>query len=134
MRIFLKLAIVVVLASLGPARAAADQPATTAPAAPDAALTARFSSFLTDVLAGRAPATGISYPMKAALTPDMLSQIDADMRPLGAFQKLQYVREDTAQGYARYHYIGVFANGTLPLMFITDSNGNIAGFFKDQGQ
>jgi hypothetical protein len=139
MRIFLKLAIVVVLASLVPARAAADQPATTAPAAPapaapDAALTARFSGFLSDVLAGRVPATGMSDQMKAALTPDMLAQVDAAFKPLGAFQKLQYVREDAAQGYDRYHYIAVFANGTLPLIFVTDSNGNIAGFFKDQSQ
>jgi hypothetical protein len=134
MRVLAKLAIVFVLAGLTLARAgAADQSAASQPVAPDSALTARFSTFLTDVLAGRLPATGLSDPMKAAFTSDVLAQVDTAFAGLGTFQKLQFVREDTVQGYQRYHYVAVFDKGAQPLMFVLDSSGNIAGFFKDQG-
>jgi Protein of unknown function (DUF3887) len=134
MRVLAKLTIVAILAGLALPQAAGAQ-ATPAPTVtPDSALTARFSTFLTDVLAGRLPPAGISDAMKTALTPNMLAQIDAMLAPLGTFQKLQFVREDAVQGYQRYHYVAVFDKGTQPLMFVLDSNGNIAGFFKDQSQ
>jgi hypothetical protein len=128
-----KPALVIALAALMPGHAAA-QPAPAPAASPDAALTARFSTFLTDVLAGSLPSTGISDAMKTAFTPSVVSQVQGLFGPLGSFQKLQYVREDAAQGYQRYHYTAVFEKGTAPLIFILDSSGNIAGFFKDQGQ
>lgn len=112
---------------------AADQPAASQ-TAPDSALTARFAAFLTGVLAGHLPATGVSDKMKAAFTPDLITQVDALFAPLGAFKSLQFVSQDGAQGFQRYHYIGVFDKGTQPLLFVLDSSGNIAGFFKDQSQ
>jgi len=99
--------------------------------APDSALTARFTGFLTDLLAARLPPTGISASLKTGLTPDLIAQVDRGLAPLGAFQSLQFVRADTAQGYHRYHYNAVFAKGSQPLMFVLDTNGDIAGFFKD---
>lgn len=112
---------------------AADQPAASQ-TAPDSALTARFAAFLTGVLAGHLPATGVSDKMKAAFTPDLLSQVDTLFAPLGGFKSLQFVSQDSAQGFQRYHYIAVFDRGTQPLLFVLDSSGNIAGFFKDQSQ
>jgi hypothetical protein len=100
--------------------------------APPSALSAQFTAFLTDVLAGRLPASGISDQMKSALTPAVIAQVGGSFAPLGKFQKLQFVRQDTVQGYQRYHYVAVFDKGTQGLMFVVDSNGNIAGFFKDQ--
>lgn len=137
MRVLGKLMIAVILAAFAlPQAGNADQPAAAASAAPvgppDAALTARFSAFLSDVLAGRLPPSGVSDRMKAAFTPDMLAEVDTLFAPLGTFQTLQFAREDTVQGFQRYHYIAVFDKGTQALMFVLDSNGNIAGFFKDQ--
>ncbi len=83
------------------------------------------------MLAGRVPATGLTDAMKSGLTPQMLSQIDSSFAPLGAFQRLQFVRQDTIEGYQRYHYAAIFARGTQPLMFVLDAGGNLAGFFKD---
>jgi hypothetical protein len=112
--------------------AVADQSTLQPAPPPDSALTARFTVFLTDVLAGRVPTTGLSEPLKAGLTPDVLSQIDRAFASLGLFQKLEFVREDTMPGYQRYHYVAVFNRGTQGVMFVTDSSGAIAGFFKDQ--
>lgn len=102
--------------------------------APDAALTSRFATFLTDVLGGSLPATGVTKEMTAAFTPEIIEQVQSNLSPLGAFKQLQFVREDDVQGYQRYHYNAVFAKGNQPLMFVVDSNGNIAGFFSDQSQ
>ncbi len=119
--------------TLPPSRlVAADQPSAVQPAAPSTALTARFTAFLTDVLAGHLPATGLSDAMKAGFTPQLISQVDGSFTPLGSFQKLQFVRQDTLDGYQRYHYVAVFDKGSQPLLFVLDSSGNIAGFFKDQ--
>ncbi len=118
--------------TLPPSRlVAADQPAAVQSAAPSTALTARFTAFLTDVLAGRLPATGLSDAMKAGFTPQLISQVDGLFTPLGSFHQLQFVRQDTLDGYQRYHYVAVFDKGSQPLLFVLDSSGNIAGFFKD---
>lgn len=101
----------------------------TASAAPPlAALTAAFSAFLSDVLAGRLPAGNLTPQMTAALTPADLSEIDSEFTPLGAFARLQFVRQDSLQGYRRYHYTAIFEKGQMGLMFVTDSTGAIAGF------
>lgn len=112
---------------------AAQSPAPTG-AAPDAALTARFSNFLTTILAGKVPATGVSDKIKTGLTPQMVTTIDGALSPLGAFQSLQFVRQNTVQGFQVYHYNAVFAKGNQPMVFVLDSDSNIAGFFKDQPQ
>jgi hypothetical protein len=116
------------------ARALAGPPAPSATAAPDAALTSRFAAFLTDVLAGKLPATGVTKEMAAAFTPEIIGQVQSNLSPLGAFKQLQFVSKANVQGYQRFHYTGVFAKGSLPLLFVVDSNGNIAGFFADQPQ
>ena len=120
---------VLTLAAL-PLAAAADPPAASQAVLPDSALTARFTTFLTDVLAGHLPATGVSDAVKSGFTPDLLAQVDSSFAALGVFQNLQYVSQDTMQGYQRYHYVAVFDKGTQPLLFVLDSNGDIAGFFK----
>ena len=107
----------------------ADDAASAAP--PPAALTAAFSAFLSDVLSGRLPAENLTPQMKAALTPAGLSEIDAQFTPLGAFARLQFLRQDSLQGYRRYHYTAIFKKGQMGMMFVTDSSGAIAGFFKD---
>ena len=103
-----------------------------AASASESAMTARFTEFLTDVIAGKLPPTGISEMMKTKFTPDLVAQVDKNLAPLGAFQGIKFVRQDSAQGYQQYHYVATFAKGTLPLLFVVDSDGNIAGFFKDQ--
>ncbi len=130
-----RIAIVAILVAPGvPQYALAQASPSPAPAASaaDSATTARFTEFLTNVIAGKLPSTGLSQTMKTKFTPDLVKQVDANLAPLGAFQSLKYVRHDSAQGYQQYHYIATFAKGTLPLLFVVDSDGNIAGFFKDQ--
>lgn len=138
MRVLARLAIVAVFAlALGtlPCGAIADQSQVPAAAAtPDAAVTARFSTFMTDVLAGRLPATGVTDTMKTAFTQSAMDEVKTMYAPLGAFQRLEFTREDSVQGYHRFHYIAIFDKGTQPVIFVIDSNQNIAGFFADQGQ
>jgi bifunctional DNA-binding transcriptional regulator/antitoxin component of YhaV-PrlF toxin-antitoxin module len=106
-------------------------PASPAPP-PDAALTARFTSFFQDILAHRVPSTPMIPKMRSSLTPANISQIDQTFASYGAFKDLTYVAHDTLQGYQRYHYRANFAKGSQGLMFVTDASGAIAGFFKDQ--
>jgi hypothetical protein len=118
-----------------PRAAIADQSASPAPAATaSAALTARFSTFMTDVLAGNLPATGVTDTMKTAFTPSVMSQVSTTFAPLGTFQRLQFTKQDSAPGFQRFHYIAIFDKGSQPVIFVIDSNQNIAGFFADQGQ
>jgi len=111
-----------------------DNPPASPGPAPDAALTARFSAFFADLLAHRVPSTPMIPQMKSSLTPSAIAQLDQSFASLGAFKDLTYVSHDAVEGYQRYHYRGNFANGTQPLMFVVDSSGAIAGFFKDQAQ
>lgn len=102
------------------------------PNAEDPAKTARFEAFLNGILAGRAPTAGLTPQMQQGLTPELISQIDANVAPFGKFQKLQFIGEDSVQGYDRYHYAAIFENGKRNYLFVLDSSGNIAGFFIDE--
>jgi len=115
-----------------PSPAPADQQPAAGAAASDQTLTARFTAFFADVLAGRAPSTNLTPEMKAGLTSELLSQLAAFYASFGTFQKLEYVGEDNVEGYQRYHYTATFDKGTQGVMFVTDASGAIAGFFKDQ--
>jgi hypothetical protein len=109
-----------------------DQPTPKEAGPPSSALTETFSGFFTDVLAGRVPSTGVSTAMRNGLTPSMMSRIHSSFGSLGAFVRLRFVKHDTTQGYQGYHYSAVFQNGSQPVVFVTDSNGTIVGFFPDQ--
>ena len=111
-----------------------DAPTASPGPAPDSSLTDRFTAFVQDLLAHRVPSTPMIAQMHTALTPSAINEIDQSFASLGAFHNLTYLSHDTLQGYQRYHYRGNFANGTQPLMFVLDSSGAMAGFFKDQGQ
>lgn len=98
----------------------------------DPAKTARFDTFFRGVLAHHVPTQGVTPAMQAALTPATFSQVDSIFANCGTFEKLSYLGEDSAQGYERYHYAAIFDKGKQGVMFVVDSHGDIAGFFKDQ--
>lgn len=110
-----------------------DAPPTTPGPPPNDALTARFTTFLQDILADRTPTTPMIPKMQSSLTPNTIAEIRQSFASLGAFKNMTYVSHDSVQGYQRYHYRATFANGALGVMFVTDSSGAIAGFFKEQG-
>jgi hypothetical protein len=103
---------------------------TAAAPAPAGSMTAHFTTFLTDVLAGRVPAD-ISETLRSQSS-TMLTQVRSDLGKFGEFRRLQYVRQDTSQGYRQYHYVAVFDKGSQPVVFVTNSSGVIYGFFQDQ--
>jgi hypothetical protein len=100
-----------------------------AQAAPAGAPTATFTTFMTDVIAGRIP-PDISENMNSHA--EGLSQARQAFTKLGTFKRLQLVREESMQGYYRYHYTAIFQKGSLHIVFVTDSDGTIVGFFPDQ--
>ncbi|MBV8197171.1 MAG: hypothetical protein JO263_03470 [Candidatus Eremiobacteraeota bacterium] len=114
-----------------PPAAAAPAPNGTPQMPPDPAVTARFSSFLSQILAGKMPTSNISAEVKNGLTPQLLGQIRGSFASLGHFHRLEFVRQDSVQQYRQYHYRAIFDNGSQGVMFVTDSNGVIAGFFQD---
>jgi hypothetical protein len=111
-----------------------DQPTPKEAGPASSSLTQTFSGFFSDVLAGRVPSANMSATMRSGLTPSMLSRIRGSFSSLGAFVGLRFVKHDTTQGYQGYHYSAVFQNGSQPIVFVTDSNGTIVGFFQDQPQ
>jgi hypothetical protein len=117
-------ALAMVLGSVAMAQTAA------APPAPSGVMTAHFTTFLTDVLAGRVPAD-IAETLKSQSS-TMLTQVRSDLGKFGEFRRLQYVRQDMSQGYRQYHYVAVFDKGSQPVVFVTNSSGVIYGFFQDQ--
>ena len=126
------IALLFVVGALAASPVFAQQPSAAPP--PDSALTARFSSFFSDVLAGRVPSNNVSPQVRSGLTPQLLSQIRGSFASLGTFRQLQYVRQDAAQGYRRFHYSAVFENGNQGVMFVVDTSNTIVGFFEDPNQ
>ncbi|MBV8725484.1 MAG: hypothetical protein JO078_07695 [Candidatus Eremiobacteraeota bacterium] len=114
-----------------PGAAPAAAPSSSPQPPPDPALTARFSNFLTQVLAGKMPSSNVSDEVKHGLTPQLLGQIRGSFASLGHFHRLEFVRQDSVQQYRQYHYRAVFDNGSQGVMFVVDSSGLIAGFFQD---
>jgi hypothetical protein len=127
-----KIAAILILSGFASALAlpAAAQQSPSSQTAPSAATTASFSTFLTDVLAGRLP-PDVSESMKSQSS-QMLAQIKTAFAALGRFRHLEFAREDSMQGYSRYHYTALFEKGSQKLIFVTDSHGTIVGFGPDQ--
>jgi hypothetical protein len=127
------LILTVILANASPTPSTASTSSTVVPSAtPDVSLlTARFTAFFTEVLAGKAPAQGLTDKMQSALTPDVLSKLSAYYGTLGKFERLTFKAEDEVQGFQRYHYTAVFSNGSSGVLFVVDSDGKIAGFFNE---
>ncbi|MBV8372354.1 MAG: beta-lactamase family protein, partial [Candidatus Eremiobacteraeota bacterium] len=122
------------IAAVYPERAAelqaqAQADAAEAAASEDPVLTQRFTAFLTALLAGSIDKTQLSDPMAAAMTPNAVAQVQQLFSKEGTFQRLRFVSEDTAAGYRRYHYIGVFSAENQPLLFVLDPANKITGFF-----
>jgi len=125
-----KLTVIAVAAALtGGAFASTGRPAS-AQSAPSSSVTAGFTTFLSDVLAGRVP-PNISSTLKTQSS-QLISGVRTTFASLGTFRRLEFVREDTLQGYHRYHYRAVFDKGSRSVAFVTDANGTILGFLANQ--
>ena len=88
--------------------------------------TTQFSTFMTDVLAGRIP-SGLSHDTRDALTPAFVSQLDVMFARLGAFHMLQFIGRGAEGKNQRFLYAAVFDKGTQALMFYTNTAGEITG-------
>ena len=74
---------------------AQEPPATAQPAPPpNSALTARFTSFFKNVLAGHTPSSGVTDQVKQGLTPDLLAQIDGKSALFVANSSVQHHKID----------------------------------------
>lgn len=127
-RMIQKLTTIAACAALAGGAVAAAAPAS-AQSAPSSAQTARLTTFLTDVLAGHTP-PHISSTLQQQSS-QLISGVKATLGTLGTFHRMDYVRQESMQGYHRYHYRAVFEKGTRGLAFITDSNGTVVGFEED---
>lgn len=123
-----KLTMVAACAMLGGGALAMAAPAS-AQSAPTGAVTERLTAFLTQVLAGHTP-SHISSTLQQQSS-QLISGVKSTLGTLGTFHRLDYVREESMQGYHRYHYRAVFEKGTRGLAFITDSNDTVVGFEED---
>jgi hypothetical protein len=112
--------------------AATPAPSSAPIAAPlDPSLVSQFSTFFSDVIAGRPPTGNVTPVMRAAMTPAALIPVQQYFASLGTFVRLQFVSHDTAGNFERYHFLATFTNGSQKVMFVTDRSGALAGFFNE---
>lgn len=123
-----KLTMIAACAMLGAGALATGVPAS-AQSAPSNGSTEVFTRFLTDVLAGHTP-PHVSSTLQQQSS-QLISGVKQTLGTLGTFHRLEYVREESMQGYHRYHYRAVFEKGTRGLAWVTDSNGTVVGFMED---
>lgn len=118
-----------------PAQGAPAQGAsTTTSVPPSGAVTARFSTFLSQVLSGKTPSGNVSDKLKTGLTPQLVAQLRGSLSSYGTFRRLEFLSRDTIQNYDRYRYVAIFDNGKQGFLFVTDSSGQLVGFFEGPSQ
>jgi hypothetical protein len=123
-----KFTMIVSCAVLGAGALAMTAPAS-AQTAPSSATTERLTTFLTDVLAGHTP-PHISSTLQQQSS-QLISGVKDTLGTLGTFHRMEYLRQESMQGYHRYHYRAYFEKGARGVAFITDSNGTVVGFEED---
>lgn len=80
------------------------------------------------------PSGNLSPKLKSGLTPQLFAQLRNSVSSYGTFRRLEFVSQDSVQEYQRYRYTAVFDNGSQGFMFVTDSSGDIVGFFEGPSQ
>lgn len=105
--------------------------ATVAPGiADDPVASAAVRTFVGGLQRGTVDPATLTDAMKAALTPQSLSEVAAQLKPLGALQSVTLQSKKPAEGLTAFHYTATFAGGqTLALTITLDKDGKIAGFF-----
>jgi hypothetical protein len=93
-------------------------------------LSEEFSAFLRALVAGKFPSEKLDDAVTKQLTPETLAAIAKSFAAKGAFQRLDLTGVDRVGQYRRYHYIATFENAKVPLAFVVDANGKIAGFLE----
>jgi CubicO group peptidase (beta-lactamase class C family) len=104
---------------------------TAAPGIPDDPVaSAALRTFVAGIQRGTVDPATLNDAMKAALTPQSVSAVGAQLAPLGSLQSLTLRRKEQAEGLTSFHYAAAFAGGqTLALTIALDKDGKIAGFF-----
>ncbi len=98
------------------------------PNAEDRAVTERFRQALSSLLQGQIDRSQYTAQVNAALTPALLAQTAAQLKPLGTIAKIAYLGSDRTATGMRYSYNVTFSAGqTLTWQFVLDSTGKIAG-------
>ncbi len=98
-------------------------------AAEQPAVSAAVRGFVTGLAAGTVDPASLSPEMRAALTPDVLHALGAQLAPLGALQKLAFRAGRRAGRYTTYDYDATFAGGRVVTLTVTvDDQGKIAGY------
>src|SRR5579884_3222925 len=125
----------VVARATAEAAAAAPSPSPGAPASPaaaaseDPAVTQQLRAFYAGLLRGEVDRPKLTDQMNAALTPDVLAAMKAQLAGIGTIATLTFSGRADANGYRVYRYRATFSGGqTLPISFSLDQAGKIAGF------
>jgi hypothetical protein len=108
---------------------AAPSAAPAATASADAAVTARAKDWLHQIQAGKIDRSQFDDKMNTALTDSMLSQVSAQIAPLGDPSGFTLSRTMTRGSLSIYVFQVVFPSITLYETFALDPDGKIAGLF-----
>ena len=95
----------------------------------DFAVTALLRRFLDGLRSGCSDGSELTAPLAAALQAPGSASAAARLAPLGELQSLVFRGRSERGDFSEYHYVGVFAAQRLPLTFVLDRNGKIAGLW-----
>jgi CubicO group peptidase (beta-lactamase class C family) len=94
----------------------------------DPAVTQRFHDALASLFAGTIDRSQYTAQVSAALTPAVLAQTAAQLKPLGSIAKIQYLAATKTAAGTVYAYNVTFSGGqTMTWQFVLDPSGKIAG-------
>ncbi len=100
----------------------------TAASAEDSAITRRFRQALSSLLQGKLDRSQYTPQVNAMLTPEVLAQSAAQLKPLGTIAKIVYLGSSKIATGTLYNYNVTFSGGqTLTWQFVLDPSGKIAG-------
>jgi len=97
----------------------------------DPAITGRFKDALNGIIAGTPDLDQYDTSAHDALTPAVIAQVSAQLKPLGAVARVDYVSHNNAG----YRYRVTFSSGSVLIwLFTLGTHGKIAGLVVDPQQ
>lgn len=110
--------------------ALAQSSASPAPSATPDPIAVRAQEMLHEFQTGKVDRTQLDTQMNAAMTDDVLKQVQAKFAPLGDPQQFTFSGKQAVQGdNTAYVYRVTFKSGTFNEVFALDKAGKVSGFY-----
>lgn len=104
------------------------EPAATAAVKDDPAVHALARKMFEQIMAGKLDPSVMTTQMAAALTPELIAQVSAQWKEMGALEDLTLLHAEPVGIGTQYEYTGKFANGTHQIVIFITADGKVGGY------